>query len=159
MNRKYTRNAGRVRHLYEPTAHHEPPAPNLNRVRRIPRTHLTPGTVVWAHVPFEDADAEKTRPAVVVRRSRRDIELFPGTSSESRFRHPTRYMEIEDLDMAGLARPTGVRLTSVVVDIIEIIEIVGSLGDDDRRVILDDAFYLGIAVDAGSAANHEWAVA
>ena len=40
--------------------------PSLSRVQRIPRAQLIPGTVVWAHVPYDDGTGEKLRPAVVV---------------------------------------------------------------------------------------------
>jgi hypothetical protein len=92
--------------------------------------------VVWAHVPFEDVDGEKTRPAVVVRRQGRQVELLPGTTSHTRWVHVGRYVEIEDLAEAGLTRSTGVRRSSVVVDLIEVIEIVGALSDDDALEIL-----------------------
>lgn len=99
----------------------------MSVVRRIPRTQLTPGTVVWAHVPFADGTGEKSRPAVVLSRQGRDIELLPATTSMRRHDYPHKYVEIEDLESAGLNRATGVSLRPVVVDIIEIISITGSL--------------------------------
>jgi hypothetical protein len=48
-----------------------------------------------------------------------------------------KYVEVELLDQAGLTRPTGIRRSSVVVDIIEVIEIVGALSDLDAQRILD----------------------
>jgi len=99
----------------------------MSIVRRIPRTQLTPGTVVWAHVPFADGTGEKSRPAVVLSRQGRDVELLPATTSMRRHRYPGQYVEIEDLESAGLNRATGVSLRPVIVDIIEIISITGSL--------------------------------
>jgi len=114
--------------------HNEAVAPSRDRkvipmsiVRRIPRTQLTPGTVVWAHVPFADGTGEKSRPAVVLSRQGRDIELLPATTSMRRHRYPDQYVEIQDLESAGLGRATGVCLRPVVVDILEIIPITGSL--------------------------------
>src|SRR5947208_4842363 len=36
--------------------------PQLAIVRPVAKTSLTPGTVVWAHVPYEECDGYKLRP-------------------------------------------------------------------------------------------------
>lgn len=88
---------------------------------------------MWAHVPFADDDGEKTRPAVVVGLRGRDVTLLPATTSTTRRRFGSRYVEIDDLAAAGLNRPTGIRTTPVVVDVIEILNIVGSLAPSDAN--------------------------
>lgn len=110
--------------------------PNLASVKRVPRTQLVPGTVVWAHVPFEDGQGEKVRPAVVVERCGRDLVVFPGTTSASRWNHPSLYVEVRDLGAARLARPTGIRTRSVTIDVMEVLDIVGQLGEADRSAVL-----------------------
>ena len=137
MNRKYTRNAGKSRHLHNDRQ--SPPVVSLSTVRRVPRKRLTPGTVIWAHVPFEETEGEKTRPAVVIDLRGRDVVILPGTTAPARKRLGPRYVEVTDLDAAGLYRPTGIRLSEVVVDLIEIIDIVGTLSDPDASRILEAA--------------------
>jgi hypothetical protein len=112
---------------------------NLSNVRLIPRTRLTPGTVIWAHVPFEDTEGEKTRPAVVIDLRGRDVVILPGTTAPARKTLGPRYVEVTDLDAAGLYRPTGIRQSEVVIDLIEIIDIVGTLSDPDASRILEAA--------------------
>lgn len=112
------------------------PGPDLSVVRPIAKTRLRPGVVVWAHVPFEDADGEKARPAVVRSVAGRDVTVLPGSSALSRYRFPGRYVELTDLDAAGLARPTGIRRRAVTVDIVEIIDVVGALGRLDAAAVL-----------------------
>jgi len=137
LNRKYTRNAGKSRHLHNDRQ--SPPVVNLSTVRRIPRTRLSPGTVVWARVPFEDTEGEKTRPAVIIDLRGRDVVILPGTTAPARKRLGPRYVEVTDLDAAGLYRPTGIRRAEVVIDLIEIIDIVGTLSDVDASRILEAA--------------------
>ena len=109
----------------------------LTAVKRAARTQLTFGAVVWAHVPFEDEPTEKTRPAVVVELMGTSVSVLPATSAASRLRFRDRHVEIDDLDSAGLRRPTGVRLRTVRIDVVEVIEIVGRLGDDDAGRLTD----------------------
>jgi hypothetical protein len=110
--------------------------PQLSTVRRIPRGQLRPGTVVWAHIPFAEVDAEKTRPAVVESVTGRDVTLLPASSASSRHRFPAEYVELRDVHTAGLRRPTGIRRRRVTVDLIEIVVIAGALGDRDRHQLL-----------------------
>ena len=49
----------------------------MTTVKQVALTRLVPGAVVWAHIPFEECDQEKTRPAVVVDKSGRDVILRP----------------------------------------------------------------------------------
>jgi hypothetical protein len=99
---------------------------------------LVPGAVVWAHVPFEDGEGEKTRPAVVAQLSGRDVTLYPGTTSGSRIRHGHRYVEVRDLGAAGLNRPTGIKRSFVVVDVIEVIDVVGDLSRADLADLMGE---------------------
>jgi hypothetical protein len=105
----------------------------LSLVKRVPKTQLLPGTIVWAHVPYADGTGEKARPALIIGTRGRDIELLPGTTSDRRFALRTGYVEIQDLDCAGLHRKTGINLNPVIVDQIEIISISGSLGSEDAH--------------------------
>lgn len=109
----------------------------MSIVRPVPLTRLTPGTVVWAHVPFSDGTGEKSRPAVVVATRGRNIELLPATTSPTR-RSQAGFVPLADLGAAGLERDSSVRLDPVTVDRIEIISITGQLA-------CLDAARLGIA--------------
>jgi hypothetical protein len=106
--------------------------PHMSVVRAVAKTALAPGTVVWAHIPYEEPGEYKLRPAVVIARCGRDVTVYPATSSASRHRYPWCYQEISDLDAAGLARATGMRLVPVTIDLIDVVAVLGALGDDDR---------------------------
>lgn len=103
----------------------------LTVVQTVAMTRLDQGTVVWAHVPFVDGTSEKTRPAVVCERSRRDVTLLPITTSRTRFRRPDHHVELLDLESAGIHRESAVALQPVPVDRIDIIDITGRLSPDD----------------------------
>ena len=106
----------------------------MSVVRPVPLTRLTPGTVVWAHVPYADGTGEKSRPAVVVTTRGRDIELLPATTSSLRHGQPG-FVSLTDLHAAGLERRSSVRLESVTVDRIEIINITGQVAPLDAARI------------------------
>ena len=108
---------------------------SLAIVKRVARTQLVPGAVIWAHIPYEDGQGEKTRPAVVVDRSGRDVTVLPATTSGRRWDFPDKYAEVQDLVAAGLTRPTGIRMSAVEIDVIEIIDFVGHLGVKDRNAL------------------------
>ena len=127
--------------------------PNLAVVKPVPANRLKLGSVVWAHVPFEDCDGHKTRPAVVVTTDRRSAVLLPGSTSRRRLDLPQRYQELTDLASAGLARPTGIRLQPTVVDRVDLVDLCGELSDDDvdaltKRIDLEAARQLLEAVHA-----------
>lgn len=105
----------------------------MSIVKPVPLSRLRPGTVVWAHIPFADGAGEKSRPAVVIATESRDITLLPGTTSTRRFDLRNSYLEVADLDTAGLTRPTGINRHPVTVDKIEIISICGELAGDDAE--------------------------
>jgi hypothetical protein len=105
--------------------------PNLAVVEAVPMNRLHRGVVVWAHIPFQYDDGEKTRPAVVIGVSGRTVELLPVTTTQSRFGRPHLYVEVQDLDPAGLLRASGVHLRPVAVDRIELVHIVGELSEAD----------------------------
>lgn len=104
---------------------------NLTGVSPVPLGRLEPGVVVWAHVPFADMTAEKSRPAVVVCRRGRDVTLRPITSSTRRF-VLRDHIEVIDLEAAGLGRRSAVLEREVTVDRIEITSICGELSEADR---------------------------
>jgi hypothetical protein len=109
---------------------------HLTTVHPVARRLLLPGTVVFAHVPYAETDDEKGRPAVVKVTVGREVTILPGSSALSRRRFPALYVELRDLDTAGLWRPTGVRLREVTVDRIEIVHILGRLSDFDMTRLL-----------------------
>lgn len=105
--------------------------PRLTVVTPVAMTRLDKGAVVWAHVPYVDGTGEKTRPAVVCSRSHRDVALLPVTTTRTRFRHPDHYVEILDLEDAGITRESAVALQRVSVDRIDILDITGRLSTAD----------------------------
>ena len=105
--------------------------PRLTVVAPVAMTRLDQGAVVWAHVPYVDGTGEKTRPAVVCSRSGREVVLLPVTITRSRFRHPDRYVEILDLEDAGITRESAVALQAVPVDRIDVLDITGHLSPVD----------------------------
>lgn len=128
-------------------------APRFTSVRPVARTRLTSGAVVWAHVPFCDADEEKTRPAVVVDADRHQVLVLPVSGSFSRFRYPTIHVEITDLEAAGLSRPCGLRLRPVVLDRIEVLTSCGQLGEEDLASMLVAVRQLGIGLGEVAGAH------
>ena len=116
--------------------HAEDRVPRLAVVRPVAKTALTRGTVVWAHIPFEETDDYKLRPVVVSHLAGRDVTVYPGTTSDKRHRYPWGYRELTELDSAGLGRATGVRLEPITIDVIDIVTIAGALGPDDRAAVL-----------------------
>lgn len=131
-NKRHGQKNGRWERSVAPTA----APPSLTVVRPPAARSLTPGTVVWAHVPFAGGGGEKTRPAVVARRVGRDVVLLPATSSERRFAQPYCHVEVMDLHSSGLSRPTGIRLLPVTVDRLEVVWVAGRLGPVDERRVL-----------------------
>jgi hypothetical protein len=109
--------------------------PRLAVVRPVAKTALTPGTVVWAHVPYEETDGYKLRPAIVSHLSGRDVTLFPATTSGNRHRYSTIYRELVDLGSAGLRRATGVERAGSTIDVIDVVSVAGVLGADDELAI------------------------
>src|SRR6266849_580079 len=111
-------------------------ASDLFRVKPAAASRLLPGIVVWARVPYAEADNWKTRPAVVKSVVGRQVTLLPGTSSNSRLRFPNKYVEVAQPVDCGLTRPTGFRRQEVTVDIIEVEDIVGALDASNRATLL-----------------------
>ncbi|MDQ4006770.1 MAG: hypothetical protein M3211_01580 [Actinomycetota bacterium] len=113
------------------------------RATGVPPSRLRPGTVVLARVPFEDGRREgpnpahegKLRPVVVVRVSGCECVCRPCTSAAPRSRYPWAYTEIEDLDAAGLGRPTAVRRAEVSLTVSDCLDVCGALaGGEFERV-------------------------
>jgi len=121
----------------------------LGTVERVSSSRLTFGTVVWAHVPFADGTGEKTRPVVVLQSSRDDVEVLSITTAQRRLKVQGQYVEIEDLDKAGLHRPCAVRLSPVKVERIEVVSIAGRLGPKDEESLRSVAGQL--LIDAACA--------
>lgn len=138
MSRDYDnhpRSGKRRRSIRQPKPQVRPP--NLTSVKPVPASQLTFGTVVWAHIPFAECSGHKTRPAVVVAADRHHAALLPGFTGAKRLHYPDRYLELTDLDAAGLLRPTGLRLEAVCLERLEIINISGALDPDDADALRD----------------------
>jgi hypothetical protein len=105
-------------------------------VRPVAKTALTPGTVVWAHIPYHETDGWKLRPVVVSHTSGREVVVFRGTTAHTRFRYPWSYRELTDLDSAGLHRATGIYIESATIDLIDIVSVAGLLGPDDWAAVI-----------------------
>ena len=125
--------------------------PRLTVVKPVPKNRLTPGAVVWAHVPFEDGKGEKTRPAVVVSASSREVVVLPTTTSAKRHRFPASYVELCDLESAGISRPSGVSSRTVTLDRIELVDIVGYLSDEDFDRVMTTVAGTGDRVEVEGA--------
>lgn len=111
-------------------------AQRLCAAKPVAKSRLVPGVVVWARVPFVDTNDWKTRPAVVKTVQGRLVSLAPGSSSASRWRFPDEFIEVTNLADSGLRRPTGFRRRDVTVDIVDVVDIVGSLADADLEALL-----------------------
>jgi hypothetical protein len=111
-------------------------AQRLCAAKPVAKSRLGPGVVVWARVPFVDIEGWKTRPAVVKTVQGRLVSLAPGSSSASRWRFPNEFIEVTNLADSGLRRPTGFRRRDVTVDVVEVVDIVGSLADPDLEALL-----------------------
>jgi hypothetical protein len=110
--------------------------PHLTVVRPVAKTALTPGSVVWAHIPYEENAGWKLRPVVVSHTFGRDVVVFPASTAETRFRYPWAYRELTDLAPAGLRAGTGVHLGPITIDWMDIVSVVGLLGRDDRAAVI-----------------------
>ena len=111
--------------------------PRLTVVRPVAKTALTPGTVVWAHIPYEETDGYKLRPSVVTHVAGREVTVLPGTTSHTRHRHSWAYREVADLDAAGLRRATGIHLDPITVDLMDIVHVAGVLGPQDHLAVVE----------------------
>ena len=101
-------------------------------------------------MPFEDGEGEKLRPAVVVGRDGRGVRIRRLSSSATRLRFDF-HLDVVDPDAAGLDRPCGIDLRSPsVVDVIEVVDIVGELSDADFvRLQVAACLYVFLAADRG----------
>src|SRR4051794_18714813 len=80
-SRKMRRSNTRNTHPRGVLGSYGPPTVNLVNVRPVPLTALTPGTVVYAYLPYEDDNSRgKSRPAVVVTATRSNVTVLPITS-------------------------------------------------------------------------------
>jgi len=107
-------------------------------VTGVPLSQLVPGKVVWVHVPFDDVDQSKTRPAIVVAERGREVELLPVTSSASRHCHPHEYVEVERPEAIGLDSKCAIGRRPVVVERNELLQIVGELDEVVADLVLAD---------------------
>ena len=138
--------------------HAEDRMPRLTVVRPVAKTALTPGTVVWAHISFEDSDGWKLRPVVVSHTSGREVVVYRGTTADTRFRYAWSYRELTDLASAGLRRATGIYLEPITIDLIDIVGVAGELGPDDRFAVFGAEYsprMLGQTATHSVAALHD----
>lgn len=106
---------------------------DLRRARPVARTRLSPGTVVWARIPYvEQPGDSKLRPAVVASLDGRTVRVLPVTSSQKdSVRRSPLYVVLRDWADAGLTRPCLVTRRPVEVDLIDIATVAGALSDED----------------------------
>jgi hypothetical protein len=130
------RRAHAARPAGDANRHEDDRLPRLALIQPVAKTALTPGTVVWAHIPFEETDGSKLRPAVVSHLSGRDVTVYPATTTDKRHRYHRQYRELGDLGSAGLRRATGVELAAITIDVIDVVGVAGALGPDDRAAVL-----------------------
>jgi hypothetical protein len=128
------RDVGKRRHRTKPRA-------DVGRVHDVMRARVVPwrfldlGTVVLARVPYDDLDDYKVRPLVVLSADPDMAQGLPSTTSPRRRRRPAQYVEVIDLDSAGLTRPTGVRLTAVRLLLPDVIAVLDGLGPRDLDLL------------------------
>jgi len=67
------------------------------------------------------------------------VTVRPTTSAESRHRYPWDHHELVDPAAAGLPRATGVRRAESTVDVIDVVAVIGRLGDADEKAVLGPA--------------------
>ena len=135
-SRKMRRSNTRKTHPRGVPGSYGPPAVNLVDVRPVPFTALTPGTVVYAYLPYEDDNGRgKSRPAVVVSATRSDVTVLPITSKGHCAAHHAK-VAITDLDAAGLDRPSWIQPRPVVIERRYINKILGRLADIDAAISL-----------------------
>ena len=120
------------------------PQPNLALVRRVPRAKLRVGTVVWGRIPYAKGEGHKMAPAVVARVEGRTVWVHRITTSNRR--HDLRHHEVQDLETAGLVRASGIDRRPIAVEVLDLDNITGELGADDR------AAFFGEAVSGGGVA-------
>lgn len=140
-SRTYMRPARRSRRWAE-HGWDQPPQQRTSRgtahkdTKPIARNQLTPGTVVYAHVPFESGEphAYKTRPCVVASTDQHVVRLLPISSADGRLN--TRHRrDLADWMMAGLSRPSSVLTRYVVLDRAEIVDVIGHLSAADLETM------------------------
>jgi hypothetical protein len=110
----------------------------MRAARPIAASRLEAGTVVLARIPYSDVNDYKVRPAVIVNTDDEAATILPCTSALSRHNYERLYHELEDLDSAGLCRPTGVRRSAVRLARTDVLAVRGRLGEADAVAVLPD---------------------
>lgn len=140
------RNRDRQRHGRRGQRRGRPPAGPLvaapARIEAPAATQLTPGRVVRARIPYEDAADYKVRPAVVLARRGSELVVLPVTSSRSRHRQSGGCLELSDLEVAGLGRECAIVLRSKRVPTSDVIGFLGRLSVADRRRLAPELRYV-----------------
>ena len=109
----------------------------ITTVRPVALTALVPGAVVWGRFPPAGTRRSALRvsgfrPAVVTGRKGRTVVVRVLTASV-RLIGAVGYTPLEEWAQAGLDRRSALFGFDVEVDRTEILEVVGELGDADRR--------------------------
>jgi hypothetical protein len=108
-------------------------------MRPVPFKALSPGTVVYARIPFdEDSDRDKSRPAVVVSATKQAVTVLPITSKGPWSLHGPQ-VPVLDLVSAGLTRASWARMRAVVIDRCYVHRVLGRLTDADLAATLGEA--------------------
>ena len=135
-SRKMRRSATRKTHPKGVPGPCGPPMVNLVDVRPVPFTALTPGTVVYAYLRYEEDNGRgKSRPAVVLSATKSEVTLLPITSKGHWAAHHAK-VAIGDLDAAGLARPSWIQPRPAVIERRYINKVLGRLADTDAAAAL-----------------------
>lgn len=113
-----------------------PAACRLTVVQPVAKTALTPGTVVWAHVPYEETDGGSCAPSSSTSAVAGTSLCSPAPPPRPGTATPGPTGELTDLETAGLPRATGVELAVVTIDVTDVVSVAGALGRDDRLVVL-----------------------
>lgn len=106
-------------------------AQNAKALKPVPWTHLTPGSIVDAWVPYQDGTGSKRRPMVVSRVVDGEVHGHPVTTSLRRFSRLDKLIEIAHWENAGLQRPCGIMGREVKVPRTEILGRLGVLEGAD----------------------------
>lgn len=113
----------------------EKPKPKLKSMtstKPVPLNDLTQRRVVMARIPYSEPDRNeyKIRPAVVVRRAGRIVWVSPVTT-KARGAAPI------DLTGTGLSRRSFLRLDLVELDRVDIISVLGEVGEEEWSTLAD----------------------
>ena len=135
---RQARNIG-VRRWRQPTGRDFIRVHDIMRVGQpVALRFLQPGAVVLARISFSDSDDYKVRPVIIDSLTADGIRAHKCTTSLARLRRRELYVEISDLESAGLTRPTGIQREVLRITADLIVEVRGRLCGEDLAALLPD---------------------